>query len=90
MFQLYWAYIPHFVHTFLCIRLCVWRLFSELAYSIYQDAETGSRINIWICSERGTLRHQDLPALWSTRAYILPSGLSVIESFVDELETLTN
>ncbi|MBO44043.1 MAG: oligoendopeptidase F [Rhodospirillaceae bacterium] len=95
VYQFYWAYIPHFIHTpFYVYAYAFGDCLVNSLYSIYQDAETGFADKyLDMLRAGGTLRHQDLlapfglnaaePTFWS-------SGLSVIESFVDELETLTN
>ncbi len=95
VYQFYWAYIPHFIHTpFYVYAYAFGDCLVNSLYSIYQDAETGFADKyLDMLRAGGTLRHQDLlapfglnaaePTFWS-------GGLSVIESFVDELETLTN
>ena len=95
VYQFYWAYIPHFIHTpFYVYAYAFGDCLVNSLYSIYQDAETGFADKyLDMLRAGGTLRHQDLlapfglnaaePTFWS-------SGLSVIENFVDELETLTN
>ena len=95
VYQFYWAYIPHFIHTpFYVYAYAFGDCLVNSLYSIYQDSEVGFADKyLDMLRAGGTLRHQDLlapfglnaaePTFWS-------SGLSVIESFVDELETLTN
>jgi oligoendopeptidase F len=89
----YWAYIPHFIHSpFYVYAYAFGDCLVNSLYSVYQNADAGfAEKYLDMLRAGGTLWHKELlapfgldaadPAFWS-------KGLGVIESFVDELESL--
>lgn len=92
-YQYFWSYIPHFIHSpFYVYAYAFGDCLVNALYSVYQDSETGFQAKyLDMLKAGGTLRHKELlapfnldasdPAFWQ-------KGLSVIEGFIDELETL--
>ncbi len=90
-YQNYWAYIPHFIHSpFYVYAYAFGDCLVNSLYAVYQEADSGfAERYLTMLSAGGTLLHKDLlapfgldasdPAFWQ-------KGLSVIRSFVDELE----
>ncbi|MBL25645.1 MAG: oligoendopeptidase F [Rhodospirillaceae bacterium] len=93
VYQNYWAYIPHFIHSpFYVYAYAFGDCLVNSLYSVYQNAEVGfAEKYLELLRAGGTLRHKELlapfdldaadPDFWS-------QGLGVIESLVDELESL--
>ncbi|WP_374633132.1 M3 family oligoendopeptidase [Ferrovibrio sp.] len=92
-YSTFWCYIPHFVHSpFYVYAYAFGDCLVNALYARYQDAEKGFQDKYFaMLKAGGTKRHKELlapfglnaadPAFWSM-------GLSVIEGFIDELETL--
>jgi oligoendopeptidase F len=92
-YHYYWTYIPHFIHTpFYVYAYAFGDCLVNSLYAVYQDAHQGfAERYLELLRAGGTLRHRELlapfgldaadPAFWS-------KGLSVIASFIDELEQL--
>jgi oligoendopeptidase F len=92
-YRAFWAYIPHFIHApFYVYAYAFGDCLVNSLYSLYQQAEPGfAQKYLDMLRAGGTKRHGALlqpfgldardPAFWSR-------GLKVIESFIDELETL--
>ena len=91
-YAVYWAYIPHFVHTpFYVYAYAFGDCLVNALYGVYQDGEVADFEKKYLAMLRagGTLRHRDLlapfgldasdPAFWAR-------GLDVISGFIDELE----
>jgi oligoendopeptidase F len=93
LYQNYWAYIPHFIHTpFYVYAYAFGDCLVNSLYAVYQDAHRGfAEKYLELLRAGGTLRHRELlapfgldaadPAFWSR-------GLSMIAGFIDELEQL--
>ncbi len=87
----FWSYIPHFFHSpFYVYAYAFGDCLVNSLYAVYQNAEEGFQKKYFeMLRAGGTLRHKELlapfgldasdPAFWQ-------QGLSVIESFIDELE----
>jgi oligoendopeptidase F len=89
----YWAYIPHFIHTpFYVYAYAFGDCLVNSLYAVYQDAHQGfAQKYLELLRAGGTLRHQELLAPFSLDAAdptFWSRGLSVIASFIDELEQL--
>lgn len=90
----YWTYIPHFVHTpFYVYAYAFGDCLVNSLYARYAQAPAGfAERYLDMLRAGGTKRHKELlapfglnaadPAFWR-------GGLSLIEGFIDELETLT-
>lgn len=88
----FWCYIPHFVHSpFYVYAYAFGDCLVNSLYAVYQQAEKGfAGKYIEMLRAGGTKRHKELlapfgldasePAFWR-------KGLSVVEGFIDELET---
>jgi oligoendopeptidase F len=92
-YAIYWAYIPHFVHSpFYVYAYAFGDCLVNSLYAAYQQAETGfAEKYLDMLKAGGTKRHKELlapfglnaadPAFWSR-------GLGVISGFIDELEKM--
>ncbi len=93
VYQHYWAYIPHFIHTpFYVYAYAFGDCLVNSLYAVYEDAHQGfAERYLEMLRAGGTLRHRELlapfgldaadPSFWS-------KGLSVVSGFIDELEQL--
>ncbi|MBL0931527.1 MAG: oligoendopeptidase F, partial [Alphaproteobacteria bacterium] len=89
----YWTYIPHFVHTpFYVYAYAFGDCLVNSLYALYAKAPAGfAEKYLDMLRAGGTKRHKELlapfglnaadPAFWR-------QGLSLVEGFIDELETL--
>ncbi len=89
----FWAYIPHFVHVpFYVYAYAFGDCLVNSLYAVYQGAETGFADKyLEMLRAGGSKRHKELlapfgldasdPAFWNR-------GLSLVETFIDELETM--
>jgi oligoendopeptidase F len=91
-YGVYWAYIPHFVHTpFYVYAYAFGDCLVNALYGVYRDGQVPGFEHKYLAmlSAGGTLRHKELlapfgldasdPAFWRR-------GLDVIAGFIDELE----
>ena len=90
-YRVFWTYIPHFIHSpFYVYAYAFGDCLVNSLYAVYQHAERGfAEKYLSMLIAGGTLRHKELlapfgldasdPAFWA-------KGLSMIESFIDELE----
>ena len=88
----FWCYIPHFIHSpFYVYAYAFGDCLVNSLYAVYQQADKGFAAKyIEMLKAGGTKRHKELlapfgldasdPAFWR-------KGLSVVEGFIDELET---
>jgi oligoendopeptidase F len=93
VYQHYWSYIPHFIHTpFYVYAYAFGDCLVNSLYAVYEDAHQGfAERYLEMLRAGGTLRHRELlapfgldaadPKFWS-------KGLSVVSGFIDELERL--
>src|SRR6266851_594262 len=93
LYKYYWTYIPHFIHSpFYVYAYAFGDCLVNSLYAVYQDGARGfAEKYLAMLRAGGTLRHQELlapfgldaadPAFWQ-------KGLSVIASFIDELEAI--
>ncbi len=92
-YAVYWAYIPHFVHSpFYVYAYAFGDCLVNALYGVYRDGKVAGFEEKYLDMLRagGTLRHRELlapfgldasdPAFWTR-------GLDVISGFIDELET---
>ena len=91
-YKVYWAYVPHFVHTpFYVYAYAFGDCLVNALYSVFQDGHPGfEQKYLDMLRAGGTKRHKELlapfgldasdPAFWRR-------GLDVISGFIDELET---
>ncbi|NIA69130.1 M3 family oligoendopeptidase [Pelagibius litoralis] len=89
----FWAYIPHFIHVpFYVYAYAFGDCLVNSLYAVYQGAEAGfAEKYLAMLSAGGSKRHKELlapfgldasdPAFWDR-------GLSLVESLIDELETM--
>jgi oligoendopeptidase F len=92
-YAIYWAYIPHFIHTpFYVYAYAFGDCLVNSLYAAYQQAEGGfAERYLDMLRAGGTKRHKELlapfgldaadPAFWS-------KGLGVVSGFIDELEKM--
>jgi oligoendopeptidase F len=91
-YNVYWAYIPHFVHTpFYVYAYAFGDCLVNALYGVYQDRRVpGFEAKyIEMLKAGGTLRHKELLApfgLDASRPDFWQRGLDVISGFIDELE----
>jgi len=93
VYRHYWSYIPHFIHTpFYVYAYAFGDCLVNSLYAVYEDAHQGfAERYLEMLRAGGTLRHRELlapfgldasdPSFWS-------KGLSVVASFIDEIEKL--
>ncbi len=89
----YWSYIPHFIHVpFYVYAYAFGDCLVNSLYAVYQNSGDGFAAKYMdMLGAGGTLRHHELlspfgldarePSFWQ-------QGLSLLESFIDELESL--
>ena len=93
VYRHYWSYIPHFIHIpFYVYAYAFGDCLVNSLYAVYEDAHQGfAERYLEMLRAGGTLRHRELlapfgldasdPSFWS-------KGLSVVASFIDEIEKL--
>ena len=93
VYRHYWSYIPHFIHTpFYVYAYAFGDCLVNSLYAVYEDAHQGfAERYLEMLRAGGTMRHRELlapfgldaadPSFWS-------KGLSIIASFIDEIEQL--
>ena len=93
-YAVWWSYIPHFIHSpFYVYAYAFGDCLVNSLYAVYQDAQAGFADRyLDMLRAGGTKRHRELlapfgldasdPAFWE-------QGLSVIETFIDQLEDLS-
>jgi oligoendopeptidase F len=87
----FWCYIPHFIHSpFYVYAYAFGDCLVNALYAVYRDADSGFQEKYFdMLRAGGTLRHKELLApfgLDASEPSFWQQGLSVIESFIDELE----
>ena len=92
-YKAFWAYIPHFIHVpFYVYAYAFGDCLVNSLYAVYQQAEAGfAEKYLELLRAGGTQRHKELLAPFGLDAsdpVFWAKGLSVIEGFIDELETL--
>jgi oligoendopeptidase F len=93
-YENFWCYIPHFIHSpFYVYAYAFGDCLVNSLYAVYEKSEEGFAARYFdMLKAGGSRRHKELlapfgldasdPAFWA-------QGLGVIESFIDELETLS-
>lgn len=89
----YWSYIPHFIHVpFYVYAYAFGDCLVNSLYAVYKDSEAGfAEKYLDMLASGGTKRHHELLApfgLDARDASFWRQGLTLLESFIDELETL--
>lgn len=89
----YWSYIPHFIHVpFYVYAYAFGDCLVNSLYAVYQNSEAGfAEKYLEMLASGGTKRHHELLAPFGLDARdpsFWRQGLSLLESFIDELETL--
>ena len=89
----YWSYIPHFLHVpFYVYAYAFGDCLVNSLYAVYQDSEAGfAEKYLEMLASGGTKRHHELLAPFGLDARepsFWRQGLTLLESFIDELETL--
>ena len=89
----YWSYIPHFIHVpFYVYAYAFGDCLVNSLYAVYQNSESGfAEKYLEMLASGGTKRHHELLAPFGLDARdpsFWRQGLSLLESFIDELETL--
>lgn len=92
-YQHFWAYIPHFIHSpFYVYAYAFGDCLVNSLYAVYQNAEEGfAEKYLEMLSQGGAKHHKELLAPFGLDASdpnFWKQGLSMIESFIDELEKL--
>ena len=87
----FWAYIPHFIHSpFYVYAYAFGDCMVNSIFSLYQDGfEDFEEKYLQMLSSGGSLRHKELLAMFNldaTKIDFWEKGLSVIISFIDEIE----
>jgi oligoendopeptidase F len=95
-FSLFWAYVPHFVHSpFYVYAYAFGDCLVNALYAVYQDesaAGRGAKFSekyLEMLRAGGTLRHRDLLAPFGLDASdpkFWNKGLDILSAFIDELE----
>ena len=90
-YSVYWAYIPHFVHSpFYVYAYAFGDCLVNALYSVFQDGAPGFEVKyLEMLKAGGTKRHKELLApfgLDATDPAFWRRGLDVIAGFIDELE----
>jgi oligoendopeptidase F len=95
-FRLFWAYVPHFVHSpFYVYAYAFGDCLVNALYAVYQDEKAAGReaefAEKYLAMLRagGTLRHKDLLAPFGLDAsdpQFWNKGLDILAGFIDELE----
>ncbi len=92
-YAVYWAYIPHFVHSpFYVYAYAFGDCLVNALYGVYRDGAVPDFENKYLDMLRagGTLRHKELLApfgLDASKPEFWNKGLDVIAGFIDELES---
>ncbi len=92
-YSVYWAYIPHFVHSpFYVYAYAFGDCLVNALYGVYRDGAVPDFENKYLDMLRagGTLRHKELLApfgLDASKPEFWNKGLDVIAGFIDELES---
>jgi len=93
-YENFWCYIPHFIHSpFYVYAYAFGDCLVNSLYAVYEKSDEGFQDRYFdMLKAGGSRRHKELlapfgldasdPAFWA-------QGLSVIEGFIDELETLS-
>ena len=89
----YWSYIPHFIHVpFYVYAYAFGDCLVNSLYAVYQNSESGfAEKYLEMLASGGTKRHHELLAPFGLDARdpsFWRQGLTLLESFIDELETL--
>lgn len=92
-YRSYWSYIPHFIHSpFYVYAYAFGDCLVNSLYAVYQQAEDGFQTRyLDMLRAGGTRHHGELLAPFGLDAsdpVFWGKGLSMIESLIDELETL--
>ncbi len=92
-YKYYWAYIPHFIHTpFYVYAYAFGDCLVNSLYAVYQNADKGfAEKYLDMLRAGGTRRHKELLAPFGLDASdpkFWDKGLSVIATFIDELEKM--
>ena len=92
-YETYWCYISHFIHSpFYVYAYAFGDCLVNSLYAVYERAPEGfAERYLQMLSAGGTLRHKELLAPFGLDASdpsFWQKGLSLIERFIDELETL--
>jgi oligoendopeptidase F len=95
-FSLFWAYVPHFVHSpFYVYAYAFGDCLVNALYAVYQDEKAQGRGDAFaekylaMLRAGGTLRHQELLAPFGLDAsdpQFWNKGLDILSGFIDELE----
>ena len=90
-YRTYWCYVPHFLHSpFYVYAYAFGDCLVNSLYAVYLDAHDGFQERYFeMLRAGGTLRHKELLAPFGLDASdpnFWGKGLSVISSFIDELE----
>jgi oligoendopeptidase F len=95
-FSLFWAYVPHFVHSpFYVYAYAFGDCLVNALYAVYQDEQAQGRGEkfaekyLSMLRAGGTLRHKDLLAPFGLDASdpkFWNKGLDILSAFIDELE----
>ncbi|MDO9711439.1 M3 family oligoendopeptidase [Paracraurococcus lichenis] len=91
-YGVYWAYIPHFVHSpFYVYAYAFGDCLVNALYGVYRDGQVQDfeRKYLELLKAGGTLRHKELLAPFGLDAsdpHFWQRGLDVISGFIDELE----
>lgn len=92
-YETFWAYIPHFIHSpFYVYAYAFGDGLVNALYAVYEKGEPGFQEKYFdMLAAGGTLHHKELLApfgLNATDPAFWDHGLSLIERFIDELETM--
>jgi oligoendopeptidase F len=92
-YELYWAYIPHFLHTpFYVYAYAFGNCLANSLYDVFQKGHSGFQDKYFhMLRAGGTLRHRELLApfgLDASDASFWKRGLNVVSGFIDELEAM--
>lgn len=92
-FEVYWSQIPHFIHSpFYVYAYAFGDCLVNSLFAVYQGAPQGFQEKYFdMLKAGGSLRHKELLApfgLDASRPDFWTQGLNLIESMIDELETL--
>ena len=92
-YRVFWAYIPHFIHVpFYVYAYAFGDCLVNSLYAVYQESAEGFAAKyLDMLKAGGTKRHKELLAPFGLDASdpgFWAKGLSVVEGFIDELETM--
>jgi oligoendopeptidase F len=95
-FSLFWAYVPHFVHSpFYVYAYAFGDCLVNALYAVYQDEKAQGRADLFaekylsMLRAGGTLRHKELLAPFGLDASdpkFWNRGLDILSGFIEELE----